>query len=164
MEGRKNKTNVTKVSVTGLQLLSTGCADISLARNAHAPIERSIFSVCAAFVQVKKSAVGEFDLRLVDYVLIRPVPLLEPCLHIPPLDRSYKTPNCNSLMTFGTSLTTCSLPGHWLATSVATGILLSSQSPTRSKKVGPASIHGFLLESTSNILGEGKIKASLSQK
>jgi len=70
MKDRQHKPNVTKVPVTCLQLLSAGCADVSLARNAHAPIEGAIFGICAAFVQVKQSAVRKFDLRLVDNVLI----------------------------------------------------------------------------------------------
>lgn len=70
MESRENEFDVSKMAITCFQVLPTRCADIMLARDTHAPIERAIFGIGAAFVEIEQTAVGEFNMRLIDYVLI----------------------------------------------------------------------------------------------
>ena len=74
---------MSKMAIAGLQRLAASSAFICLAGDAHAPIEGSVFSIGATFVEIKQSTVGEFDLGLVDDVLVRPAESSEFC-PVPP--------------------------------------------------------------------------------
>ena len=66
---------MSKMAITCQKRLITGRAVLSLARDAHALIERSIFadlplSVVLLSVEVEQSSVGDLNLRLIDYILV----------------------------------------------------------------------------------------------
>ena len=70
---------MSKMTIAGLQRLSASSAFVCFAGDAHAPIEGPIFSIGATFVEIKQSAISEFDLGLVYYVLVRPAESSELC-------------------------------------------------------------------------------------
>jgi hypothetical protein len=77
MEDRQDKAHVSKMTVAVLQRLSTGIANVGLGRDAHAPIERTIFgngtsSSGSSLVEIEEAAIDEFNCGLVYDVLIRP--------------------------------------------------------------------------------------------
>jgi hypothetical protein len=89
VEYGQDELDVPEMPVTRQQWLVTSLAILSLPRDAHALVERSILaylplSVVLLTIEVEQSSVGDLDLSLVDYILVRPrqTVSLRSCLHI----------------------------------------------------------------------------------
>ena len=59
-----------EVAIAILESETAGSTLFPFARDAHPRVERAIFGVGAAFVEVEESSIGEFDLGLVDDVSV----------------------------------------------------------------------------------------------
>lgn len=121
VEDGKNEPDMPEMTVACLQIFPTSLAFLLFARNSHALVEGPIIGNRATFVEVEESAVDEFDIRLIYDILIRPVTIR--ITFVVRQDTSYKTPKCSSLMTFGTSFTTCSFLSTISSVSGAPAIL-----------------------------------------
>lgn len=70
MKAREDKFDMTEMAVAILKLLATAFTFSTFVRNTHSPIERTVSSNISAFIEVVHATIGEFDLRLIDDILI----------------------------------------------------------------------------------------------
>jgi hypothetical protein len=69
VKDRQYQFNVTKMAVTRYKALKTCFTFVSLSRNAHARVKRTIRINSSAFVKVEEASIRYFDLRLIYDVL-----------------------------------------------------------------------------------------------
>lgn len=70
VEGRKNQPHMTEVTVAIFEVMSASCASVSLVRNTHTLVERSIGDNRSSLVKVKKLSVGNLNHCLADNVIV----------------------------------------------------------------------------------------------
>lgn len=61
---------MTEMTIAILELLATAFTFGTFVRNTHPPIERTVSCNISAFIEVVHATIGEFNLRLIDDILI----------------------------------------------------------------------------------------------